>query len=200
MVTDQPQNMMMNMYNQPNMNNKQNSLLNYKIVKCKNWEKDKTCKYGMHCTFAHGEEELRNKADNLYQFNPGFPYMMPMMIPSGQIDMSQMQQFMGNNPAMMEDEKYHELMEKITSIKDIKNKATSLFKENKLDEAIEEYTKLLDFDPNNKNFNSIILGNRALCYKKQNKLMEALKDSNESLKLNPNYVTGYIRRGRIYNE
>ena len=100
----------------------------------------------------------------------------------------------------MEDEKYHELMEKITSIKDIKNKATSLFKENKLDEAIEEYTKLLDFDPNNKNFNSIILGNRALCYKKQNKLMEALKDSNESLKLNPNYVTGYIRRGRIYNE
>ena len=101
MVTDQQQNMMMNMYNQPNMNNKQNSLLNYKIVKCKNWEKDKTCKYGMHCTFAHGEEELRNKADNLYQFNPGFPYMMPMMIPSGQIDMSQMQQFMGNNPAMM---------------------------------------------------------------------------------------------------
>ena len=99
-----------------------------------------------------------------------------------------------------EDVKYNELMEKITSIKDIKNKATSLFKENKLDEAIEEYTKLLDFDPNNKNFNSIILGNRALCYKKQNKLMEALKDSNESLKLNPNYVTGYIRRGRIYNE
>jgi len=100
----------------------------------------------------------------------------------------------------MEDDKYADLMKKIDSIQDIKSKATSLFKENKLDEAIEEYTKLLEFDPNNKNFNSIILGNRALCYKKQNKLMEALKDSNESLKLNPNYVTGYIRRGRIYNE
>ena len=75
-----PQNML-------NLNKSQNSLLNYKIVKCKNWDKDGTCKYGAHCTFAHGDEELRNKADNLYQFNPSLQFMIPMMIPSPGMDM-----------------------------------------------------------------------------------------------------------------
>ena len=42
--------------NNPNLNNKsQNSLLNYKIVKCKNWEKDKIYKYEVHFTFAQGD-------------------------------------------------------------------------------------------------------------------------------------------------
>ena len=94
----QPQNMMYSLgMNQKNQNN----MLNYKIVKCKNWEKDKSCKYGAHCTYAHGEEELRNKADNLYQMNPGFPLMMPFIANPQNIDMSQMQQFMPNNQFMM---------------------------------------------------------------------------------------------------
>ena len=92
---------MMNMYNPALNNQSQNNLLNYKIVKCKNWEKDKTCKYGAHCTFAHGDAELRNKADNLYQFNPSSPFMMPIMIPSQGMDMAQMQQLMVNNQLMM---------------------------------------------------------------------------------------------------
>ena len=88
--------------------NKTNNMLNYKIVKCKNWEKDKTCKYGAHCTFAHGDQELRNKADNMYPINTGFPMMvpmmydmsgMPMMMPQN-TDMMQMQ-MMGQNPLMM---------------------------------------------------------------------------------------------------
>ena len=88
------------LYN-PGMGNKgNNNYLNYKIVKCKNWEKDKTCKYGLHCTYAHGEEELRNKADNLYQMNQGFSVMMPV-IPGPNMDIAQMQQLMGNNPFMM---------------------------------------------------------------------------------------------------
>jgi hypothetical protein len=89
-----PQNML-------NLNKSQNSLLNYKIVKCKNWDKDGTCKYGAHCTFAHGDEELRNKADNLYQFNPSLQFMMPMMIPSSGMDINQMQQLMANGQLMM---------------------------------------------------------------------------------------------------
>ena len=88
--------------NNPNINNKsQNSLLNYKIVKCKNWEKDRTCKYGAHCTFAHGDSELRNKADNLYQMNSSFPVMMPMMIPPQGMDYNHMQQLMMSNQLMM---------------------------------------------------------------------------------------------------
>ena len=86
----------------PNLNNNvQNNILNYKIVKCKNWEKDQTCKYGAHCTFAHGDSELRNKADNLYQMNPSFPVMMPVMMPTQSMDLNQMQQLMMSNQLMM---------------------------------------------------------------------------------------------------
>ena len=92
---------MMNMYNLNQSNKSQNSLLNYKIVKCKNWEKDKTCKYGTHCTFAHGDEELRNKTDNLYQFNPSLSFMLPGMIPQQGMDMAQMHQLMVNNQLEM---------------------------------------------------------------------------------------------------
>ena len=100
-----------------NMNNKQNSMLNYKIVKCKNFEKDGSCKYGAHCTFAHGDKDLRNKSENLYQINnsqmmmmmPFPPYGMEgfqVMMPPPGVDMSQMQQMvapgaMGQNPPYM---------------------------------------------------------------------------------------------------
>ena len=79
-------------------------------------------------------------------------------------------------------------------------KANSLFKEGKYEEAINEYTKLLEFDPENKNFISIILTNRALCYKKQGKNMEAMKDADDAIQNNPNYSTAYIRRALIYEE
>ena len=92
-------------------NKNQNNILNYKIVKCKNFEKDGTCKYGAHCTFAHGDKELRNKSENLYQMNAA-PMMMPVgygmegipvMIPP---NINQMQFMMapgnmGQNPYMM---------------------------------------------------------------------------------------------------
>ena len=107
----QPQNLIgMNMYN-PNMFNKtQNNLLNYKIVKCKNWEKDKTCKYGAHCTFAHGDTDLHTKNDNIYMSST-VPVMIPydmssmgMMMPPN-MDINQMQQMMAGNmnqsPLMM---------------------------------------------------------------------------------------------------
>ena len=83
-------------------NKMQNSIVNYKIVKCKNWEKDGTCKYGVHCTFAHGDKDLRNKSQNLYQMNNSMMmipmmnemYPIPMMMPAGGMDMSQMPQMM----------------------------------------------------------------------------------------------------------
>lgn len=72
---------------------------NYKIVKCKYFEIgnmliyiDGTCRYGSLCTFAHGDSEIRSKADNmlmstqyerqLYPYdqgiiqNPNNPYIM----------------------------------------------------------------------------------------------------------------------------
>ena len=34
-------------------------------MKCKYWEKDGTCRYGTLCTFAHGDQDLRTKTENL---------------------------------------------------------------------------------------------------------------------------------------
>ena len=50
----------------------QKNILNYKIVKCKNFEREGKCKYGDHCSFAHGDQELRVKPN----FNPalGMPF------------------------------------------------------------------------------------------------------------------------------
>ena len=88
----------------------QNNILNYKIVKCKNFEKDGTCKYGQHCTFAHGDKDLRHKSENMYQMNnpmmimPFYPMEggFQVMMPQG-VDMSQMQPMamMGQNPQFM---------------------------------------------------------------------------------------------------
>jgi len=93
-----------------------------------------------------------------------------------------------------------DLLNKVSTIESIKNKANEIFKQKKYEEAIEEYTKILEFDPNNKKFNSLILANRALCYQKLNKNVEALRDSNQSIKLNPFYARGYIKRGNVYME
>ena len=98
------------------------------------------------------------------------------------------------------DEKITKLKKNVETINDAKTKANSLFKSEKYEEAINEYTKLLEFDPENKNFISIILTNRALCLKKQGKNMEALKDVDEAIQNNPNYSTAYIRRALIYEE
>ena len=98
------------------------------------------------------------------------------------------------------DKKYAELLNKVNNIESIKNKANEIFKQKKYEEAIEEYTKVLEFDPKNKKFNSIILANRALCYQKLKKNTEALRDSNQSVKLNPYYARGYVKRGNVYME
>ena len=79
------------------------------------------------------------------------------------------------------DEKLTLLKQHVETINTAKGKANSLFKEGKYDEAINEYTKLIEFDPENKNFISIILTNRALCYKKKGKNMEAMKDADDAI-------------------
>ena len=71
-----------------NQQKNQKNPLNFKIVKCKNFEKDGTCKYGSHCTFAHGDADLRSKADNYTQMAPN----MSMMNPNFMYDYSMMQQ------------------------------------------------------------------------------------------------------------
>ena len=83
-------------FNKINTNN-QKTALNYKIAKCKNWEKNGKCKYGNHCTFAHGNNELRNRNENLIKMQPGLgimvqPFMMNMQ---SVMQMGQMNQLQG---------------------------------------------------------------------------------------------------------
>ena len=84
-----------------NANKNQNNILNYKIVKCKNFEKDGTCKYGNHCTFAHGNNELRNRNENLIKMQPGLgimvqPFMMNMQSVMQMGQMNQLQAMENN--------------------------------------------------------------------------------------------------------
>ncbi len=84
---------------------KTQNITNYKIVKCKNFDKGKSlfnidgvCKYSNTCTFAHGETELRTKVENsmLSQttMNPQFMFNPYMMDPNMMMQM-QMQYGMG---------------------------------------------------------------------------------------------------------
>ena len=98
------------------------------------------------------------------------------------------------------DDKFIKLKKNIETINDAKIRANTLFKNQNYSKAVEEYTKLLDFDPENKNFMSIVLTNKALCQKKLGNNMEALKDVDKAIEYNPNYPTAYIRRALIYEE
>ena len=97
-----------------------------------------------------------------------------------------------------ENEKYGHLWTILKDIEKQKEQANEVFKNGKYHEAIEMYTKLLEIDGSNKNFNSLIHANRALCYQKLNNMMEALKDINKSISLNESYIKAYMRRGNIY--
>ena len=82
-------------------------------MKCKYWEKDHNCRYGSLCTFAHGDEELRTKSDNMISnqgigFNPmdNYPQTNPYMVPPGMDPMMIAMMMQGgdsnfNNPFMM---------------------------------------------------------------------------------------------------
>lgn len=78
--------------------------MNYKIVKCKNFENEGQCKYGSHCTFAHGDQELRSKNDQMMGMGMGAnaqqnPMMMYQQQMYDYIMMNQMQA-MGQMPQM----------------------------------------------------------------------------------------------------
>lgn len=67
---------------------------NFKIVKCKNWETNGSCKYGSVCTFAHGDTELRTKSENNLQMSENAITMDTGFMP------------MQGNPYLMQDPNY----------------------------------------------------------------------------------------------
>ena len=94
--------------------------------------------------------------------------------------------------------KYQKLLTHIRDINKEKAKANDVFKAGNYTEAIKEYTKLLEFDPENKMFNSTILANRALCHQKNKNLLEAMADINKSIAYNDKYTKVIIKIGRAH--
>ncbi|MCQ2817492.1 MAG: zinc finger CCCH domain-containing protein, partial [archaeon] len=88
----------------PKMSKANKNMLNYKIVKCKNFERDGKCKYGDHCTFAHSDDELRVKCFTPVGYDIYNQMGMGMMPYGNMMDQQQMMSnamMMGMDPNMM---------------------------------------------------------------------------------------------------
>lgn len=73
------------------------------------------------------------------------------------------------------------------------------FRNQDYDEAIEAYTRAIDYCPEmdeHKEVLSTLLGNRAACYIAENDYEPTVQDCTRSLELNPNYVKVLLRRSQ----
>jgi DnaJ family protein C protein 7 len=88
------------------------------------------------------------------------------------------------------------IMKMIKSKKD----ATNLFKQKKYEEASLKYSQILSIDPTNKQFNAIIMSNKATCLKMMGKKEEALKSFKEAIGINPSYGKAYLKMADLEEE
>jgi len=69
----------------------------------------------------------------------------------------------------------------------------SCFKENKYNEAINNWTECINIDPNNKDI-ALLYCNKALAYSKMGKNELAVDDSSKAIELDPSFTKAYMRR------
>jgi hypothetical protein len=74
-----------------------------------------------------------------------------------------------------------------------KDRANTLLKERKWQEAVDEYTTALKYCET-----SIIYANRAVPYGKMSQFQEAISDCKKSIALDPSYLKGHMRLGYMY--
>lgn len=79
---------------------------------------------------------------------------------------------------------------------EMKNQGNNLFKEGKLEEALEFYNKALSFD--SKNY--LVYSNRALVYMKLDQIDKAVEDCLLGIEIEPKFVKFYIRLAMIYSD
>lgn len=93
--------------------------------------------------------------------------------------------------------KYLRMVQKLERTKEEGNTA---FKAGRFQEAIDTYTKALEVDPSNKNTNSKILQNRALCYTRLKKWTPAIADCDKALELDSGYTKARKTRAKALGE
>lgn len=88
-------------------------------------------------------------------------------------------------------------MKKLNFSDNIKKKADEIFKGGKYQQAIDEYQKLIDLNPDNLKFQSICCSNISSCYSKLNKNDKALEFIKKATRLDPKYDKAFYRKGDI---
>lgn len=96
--------------------------------------------------------------------------------------------------------KYRNAVKNQKKAEKLKTQATTLFKEQKLDEAYEIYQQATLIDPYNVPFNSVVFSNMGTCLSKQSKYKEAIREFNKAIKINPEYAKAYQKRGNCQRE
>ncbi|KAF2746666.1 TPR-like protein [Sporormia fimetaria CBS 119925] len=89
------------------------------------------------------------------------------------------------------------MVQKLDRMKEAGNAA---FKAGRYQEAIDTYTQALEVDPANKNTNSKILQNRAICNTKLSNFSNAIADCDAALALDPSYTKARKTRAKALGE
>ena len=79
----------------------------------------------------------------------------------------------------------------------VKEEASQAFGTQKFEEAIELYTKCLEFDHLNSQYNQTILYNRACAFNRIGQNQQALEDLELAIKNNREYAKAYFKKGDI---
>jgi DnaJ family protein C protein 7 len=82
----------------------------------------------------------------------------------------------------------------------MKQEGNAAFKAGRFQEAIDTYSQALAVDPSNKNTNSKILQNRALCHSRQKSWKQAIADCEKALELDPSYTKARKTRAKALGE
>lgn len=93
--------------------------------------------------------------------------------------------------------KYLRMVQRLERTKEEGNRA---FKAGRFQEAIDTYTRALEVDPSNKNTNSKILQNRALCHSRLKNWSQAIDDCDKALELDPGYTKARKTRAKALGE
>lgn len=93
--------------------------------------------------------------------------------------------------------KYLRMVQKLERMKEEGNTA---FKSGRFQQAVDTYTQALEVDPSNKQTNSKILQNRALCYTRLKKWSSAITDCDKALELDPSYTKAKKTRAKALGE
>jgi DnaJ family protein C protein 7 len=93
--------------------------------------------------------------------------------------------------------KYLRMVQKLERMK---QEGNTSFKSGRYQEAVDTYTGALEVDPSNKNTNSKILQNRALCNSRLKKWKAAIADCDKALELDPSYTKARKTRAKALGE